>query len=69
MGKVTDIPRHRFVGSALSPAALAALPGRSMADAKMQKIGGDEMTSLTHTCYSRGASRPWSSTSRVLAEN
>jgi hypothetical protein len=67
--KVTEISRRRFVGSALSAVALAALPGRSTADAKMQKIGGDEMTSLTHTCYSRGnASRPWSFTSPVLAE-
>jgi PhnB protein len=36
----------RFVGSALSAAALAALPARSMADAKMQKRG-TEMTTLT----------------------
>ena len=47
MGKVSEISRRSFVGSALSAAALAALPGRSTADAKMQKIGGDEMTSLT----------------------
>jgi PhnB protein len=47
VGKVTGISRRRFVGSALSAAALAALPGPSTADAKMQKIGGDEMTSLT----------------------
>ena len=47
MGKVTEISRRRFVGSALSAAALAPLPCRSMADAKMQKMGGDEMTSLT----------------------
>jgi len=47
MGKVREISRRSFVGSALSAAALAALPGRSTADAKMQKIGGDEMTSLT----------------------
>ena len=47
MSKVTEISRRRFVGSALSAAALAPLPARSMADAKMQKMGGDEMTSLT----------------------
>ena len=47
MGKVSEISRRSFVGSALSAAALAALPGRSTAEAKMQKIGGDEMTSLT----------------------
>ena len=47
MGKVTEISRRRFVGSVLSAAALAPLPARSMADAKMQKMGGDEMTSLT----------------------
>jgi len=47
VGKVTEISRRRFVGSALSAAALALLPCRSMADAKMQKMGGDEMTSLT----------------------
>jgi PhnB protein len=46
MGKVTEISRRRFVGSALSAAALAALPVRSMADAKMQKRG-NEMTTLT----------------------
>jgi hypothetical protein len=37
MGKATELSRRRFVGSALSAAALAALPARSMADAKMQK--------------------------------
>ena len=47
MGKVTEISRRCFVGSALSAAAWAVLLGRSMADAKMQKIGEDEMTSLT----------------------
>ncbi len=46
MGKVTETSRRRFVGSALSAAALAALPVRSMADAKMQKRG-NEMTTLT----------------------
>src|SRR6266700_5313717 len=48
VGKVTEISRRRFVGTALSAAALAtALPGRSVADAEMQKIGGNEMTTLT----------------------
>jgi PhnB protein len=46
MGKATELSRRRFVGSALSAAALAALPARSMADAKMQKRG-NEMTTLT----------------------
>jgi PhnB protein len=39
--------RRRFVASALSAAALAALPACSMAEAKMQTIGGNEMTTLT----------------------
>lgn len=47
MGKVTGISRRRFVASALSAAAVAALPAPSMADAKMQTIGGNEMTTLT----------------------
>jgi PhnB protein len=47
VGKVTEIARRHFVGSALSAAALAVLRGRSMADAKMQKTGRHEMTSLT----------------------
>ena len=47
MGKVTELFRRRFVGSALSAAALAALSARSMADSKMQKMGGNEMTTLT----------------------
>ena len=46
MGKATELSRRRFVGSTLSAAALAALPARSMADAKMQKRG-NEMTTLT----------------------
>jgi len=46
MGKATELSRRRFVGSALSAAALAALPASSMADAKMQKRG-NEMTTLT----------------------
>jgi hypothetical protein len=51
MGKVTDISRRRFVASALSAAALATLAVRSMAEAKMQKIGGNQMTTLTPTPY------------------
>ncbi len=47
MGKVTELSRRRFVGSALSAAALAALPAHSMTDAKMQKIGGNGMITLT----------------------
>src|SRR3984893_5746875 len=46
MGKATEFSRRRFVGSALSTAALAALPVGSMADANMQKRG-NEMTTLT----------------------
>ena len=46
MGKATELSRRRFVGSALSAAALAAVPSRSMADAKMQKRG-NEITTLT----------------------
>jgi PhnB protein len=47
VGKVTDVSRRRFVASALSAAALGALPARSMAESKTQKIGGNEMTTLT----------------------
>jgi PhnB protein len=47
VGKANDVSRRRFVASVLSTAALAALPAGSMADAKMQKTGGDEMTTLT----------------------
>ena len=46
MGKATELSRRRFVGSALSAAALAALPARSTANAKTQKRG-NEMTTLT----------------------
>jgi PhnB protein len=38
MGKTTELSRRRF---ALSASALAALPARSIADAKMQKRGGE----------------------------
>jgi PhnB protein len=47
VGKVTEVSRRRFAASALSAAALAALPARSMAHSKMQKMGGNEMTTLT----------------------
>jgi PhnB protein len=46
MGKATDLSRRRFVGTALSAAALTALPVRSLADPEMQKRG-NEMTTLT----------------------
>src|ERR1700688_5202364 len=45
MGQATELSRRRFVGSALSAAALPALPASSMADAKLQKRG-NEMTTL-----------------------
>jgi PhnB protein len=41
------ISRRRFVASAFSAGALAVLPARSMAEVKMRKIGGNEMTTLT----------------------
>jgi PhnB protein len=47
VGEVTEMSRRHFVASALSTAALAALPARSTAEAKMQKTGGYEMTTLT----------------------
>ena len=47
MGKASKVSRRRFVASALSTAAMLALPARSMADAKMQKRGANEMTTLT----------------------
>jgi hypothetical protein len=40
VAKVTEVSRRRFVASALSAAALGALPVRSMADSKMQKREG-----------------------------
>ena len=46
MGKAPELSRRRFVGSALSAAALSAVPAHSMADAKMQKRG-NEVTTLT----------------------
>ena len=47
MERAMEISRRRFVASALSAAALAALPARSVADSKVQKMGGNEMTTLT----------------------
>jgi len=47
VGKASKVSRRRFVASALSTAALLALPAHSMADAKMQKRGPNEMTTLT----------------------
>jgi PhnB protein len=47
VGKVTEVSRRCFIASALSAAALAALHARSMADSKMQKMAGNEMTTLT----------------------
>jgi len=47
VGRVTEVSRRRFVASALPTAALAALPARSMADSKVQKMGGNEMTTVT----------------------
>jgi PhnB protein len=47
VGKVPEVSRRRFIASALSAAALGALPARSMADSKMQKMGGNEMATLT----------------------
>ena len=47
MGKAKGISRRNFFSSALSAAAVAALPVGSIADAKMKKMGGNEMTTLT----------------------
>jgi PhnB protein len=48
VSKANEASRRRFLASAISIAALPALPGSSMAEATMQKIeGGDEMTTLT----------------------
>lgn len=44
MSKANGFSRRRFVGSALFTVGLAALPTRSMADAKMQKMKGERMT-------------------------
>lgn len=47
MGNANEVSRRSFVASALSAAVLAALPARSMADPRMQKMKGNEMTTLT----------------------
>jgi len=47
LAKSTEVSRRGFVASALSAAAVAALPARSMADSNMQKMGGNEMITLT----------------------
>ncbi|HTQ62633.1 MAG TPA: VOC family protein [Candidatus Solibacter sp.] len=47
MGKADEMPRRRFVAAALSSAAVAAWPVRLAGDARMQKPGGNEMTTLT----------------------
>jgi PhnB protein len=46
MGKTTELSRRRFIGSALSAAALTVLPAGSLAGPKAQKRG-NEMTTLT----------------------
>jgi hypothetical protein len=40
VGKASKAPRRRLVASALSTAAPAAWPARSMTDARMQKNRG-----------------------------
>src|ERR1700677_3334982 len=47
MGKANELSRRRFAASARSTAELAALPAHLWQDATMQKIGGNEMTTLT----------------------
>jgi PhnB protein len=47
MSGTSDFSRRQFAAAALSTVALAALPTRSRADAKMQQLKGDEMTTLT----------------------
>jgi PhnB protein len=47
MGKVTEISRRRLARSAFSAVALAALPIRSMSDAKVPKKKGNQVTTLT----------------------
>jgi PhnB protein len=41
------VSRRQFIASVFEAVALAALPVRSIADAKIAKTGGDEMTTLT----------------------
>jgi PhnB protein len=57
MGKAIELSRRRFVGSALSAAALAASPASSMADTKMLKRG-NEMTTLAPFLLFDGKCQP-----------
>jgi PhnB protein len=41
------VSRRQFIASVFDAVVLAALPVRSIADAKIAKTGGDEMTTLT----------------------
>jgi hypothetical protein len=47
MSRANHVTRRHFAASALSTAAMAALPPRSSGDAEIQKIKGGEMTTLT----------------------
>jgi len=47
VGKANEVSRRCFVASVLSTAAFAALPAGSVADPGMQKMRGNEMTTLT----------------------
>jgi PhnB protein len=47
MSKISDCSRRTFVASAVSTAALVALPIRSRAESNTQKIKGEKMTRLT----------------------
>ena len=47
MSKAYKISRRRLIASGLSTATLAAVPGRFITGAKMQKIQGGEMAALT----------------------
>jgi PhnB protein len=47
VGKTSELSRRHFVASAVSATAWAAFPARSIANAKMHKLGGTEMSTLT----------------------
>jgi PhnB protein len=47
MSEANQSSRRQFIGSALSTTARAALATHSIADAQMQAMKGDEMTTLT----------------------
>src|SRR5438477_11937735 len=49
VNKRHEVSRRRFGVSAVSAAALAALPARSRADSKVQKMGGKEKEMITLT--------------------